>query len=180
MTEKNSIANCIVGNTERDTRNKRNAFQKAIDKKLAVELLSQGKTYRQISKIIGEQRSYSLSHEQIRKDVTQIEEQVLSSAIQHGLQSITQELDQIECVQTDISARLALFAKDDHKAIPLLKLLTDLASRRTYLTGGDSYIRSFDLTNSIERVTRAGFVVSDTLNREEPIDIQAEAVMVDD
>ncbi|WP_373546357.1 hypothetical protein [Chamaesiphon sp.] len=161
---------------------KRNAFQTANDRKLAIELLSAGKPYSQIAKHISSIREYSLSAEQIRYDVGAIQEELIASAMAHGLEAIAEELDKIENLSIDISRRIATFRDDDPKVAPFLKQMESLAARKTYLTGGDNYIKAQDLNQAIERVTRAGFKIVDpidALTRDEPLDIQAEVVNAD-
>lgn len=153
---------------------KRNKFQLANDRKLAIELLSAGKPYTYIAKHISSLREYTISAEQIRLDVGNLQEELIASALQHGLEAIAEELDKIENLQIDISRRLQAFPDGDKGAAPLLKLMADLAARKTYLTGGDTFIKAQDLNQSIERVTRAGFKVVDPTgleSREEAIDI---------
>jgi hypothetical protein len=159
----------------------RNKFQVALDRKLAIELLSVGKTYTEIARHIGSIRDYTLSDEQVRLDVGAIQEELIASAMAHGLEAIAEELDKIENLSIDISRRISTFQDNDPKVAPFLKQMESLAARKTYLTGGDNYIKAQDLNQAIERVTRAGFKIVDpidALNREEPLDIQAE-VMVD-
>jgi hypothetical protein len=163
-------------------RPKRNKFQIANDRKLSIELLSAGKPYTQIAKHISSIRDYSLSPEQIRLDVGIIQEELIASTLAHGLEAIAEELDKIENLSIDLSRRIATFKDDDPKVAPFLKQMESLAARKTYLTGGDTYIKAQDLNQAIERVTRAGFKVSDpidALNRYEPLDIRCE-VMADD
>jgi hypothetical protein len=158
---------------------KRNRFQIANDRKLAIELLSAGKTYIQVASHLSAIRDYSLSDEQIRLDVGAIQEELIASALSHGLEAIAEELDKIENLTIDISRRLQAFQDGDKGAAPLLKLMADLSARKTYLMGGDTYIKAQDLNQAIERVTRAGFKIVDpvdALNRDEPIDIQSEVV----
>jgi hypothetical protein len=154
---------------------KRNKFQIANDRKLAIELLSAGKTYTQIAAHICSIRSYTISDEQLRLDVGTIQEELIASALQHGLEAIAEELDKIENLMIDISRRLSAMPENDRSAAPLLKLMADLAARKTYLTGGDNWIRAQNLNESIERVVRAGFTVSDPKPANEIIDIQPEA-----
>jgi hypothetical protein len=158
---------------------KRNRFQTANDRKLAIELLSAGKTYTYIAKHISSIRDYSLSAEQIRLDVGHLQEEIIAQAMTHGLEAIAEELDKIENLSIELSRRIATFADSDPKVAPFLKQLESLAARKTYLTGGDTYIKAQDLNQAIERVTRAGFKIVDpvdALNRDEPIDIQSEVV----
>jgi hypothetical protein len=157
----------------------RNKFQVALDRKLAIELLSVGKTYTEIARHIGSIRDYTLSDEQVRLDVGAIQEELIASAMSHGLEAIAEELDKIENLSIDLSRRISTFRDDDPKVAPFLKQMESLAARKTYLTGGDNYIKAQDLNQAIERVTRAGFKIVDpvdALNRDEPIDIQFEQV----
>jgi hypothetical protein len=160
----------------------RNKFQVALDRKLAIELLSVGKTYTEIARHIGSIRDYTLSDEQVRLDVGAIQEELIASAMAHGLEAIAEELDKIENLSIDISRRISTFQDNDPKVAPFLKQMESLAARKTYLTGGDNYIKAQDLNQAIERVVRAGFKIVDpvdALNRDEPLDIQAEEVTVD-
>lgn len=171
--------NSFVIHTDRN-KNKRNRFQIASDRKLAIELLSAGKPYTYIAKHISNVREYSLSAEQVRLDVGVIQEELIASAMAHGLESIAEELDKIENLSIDISRRISTFRDDDPKVAPFLKQMESLAARKTYLTGGDNYIKAQDLNQAIERVTRAGFKIVDpidVLNRDEPLDIQSEAII---
>jgi hypothetical protein len=157
----------------------RNKFQVALDRKLAIELLSVGKTYTEIARHIGSVRDYTLSDEQVRLDVGAIQEELIASAMSHGLEAIAEELDKIENLSIDLSRRISTFRDDDPKVAPFLKQMESLAARKTYLTGGDNYIKAQDLNQAIERVTRAGFKIVDpvdALNRDEPIDIQSEVI----
>ncbi len=157
----------------------RNKFQVALDRKLAIELLSAGKTYEYIAQHIATVREYSLSSEQVRRDVGIIQEELIAASMAHGLEAIAEELDKIENLSIDLSRRISTFRDDDPKVAPFLKQMADLAARKTYLTGGDNYIKAQDLNQAIERVTRAGFKIVDpvdALNRDEPIDIQSEVV----
>jgi hypothetical protein len=84
---------------------KRNKFQIANDRKLAIELLSTGKPYSYIAEHISSLRDYSISDEQIRLDVGQLQEELIASALSHGLEAIAEELDKIENLMVDISRR---------------------------------------------------------------------------
>ena len=173
----------LVPNTTKDkNKNKRNRFQIANDRKLSVELLCSGKTYTYIAKHISSLREYSLSPQQIQYDVGVIQEELIAAALQHGLEAVAEELDKIQTLMIDVSRRISAFADDDKGAAPLLKLMADLSARQTYLKGGDTYIRAQDLNQAIERVIKAGFKITDpidAINRDEPLDIQAEVVFND-
>jgi hypothetical protein len=172
------VNNLAVDNSKHSP--KRNNFQKANDRKLAIELLSAGKPYTYIAKHISSIRDYSLSPEQIRQDVGIIQEELIASAMTHGLEAIAEELDKIENLSIDISRRITTFRDNDPKVAPFLKQMESLAARKTYLTGGDNYIKAQDLNQAIERVTRAGFKIVDpidALNRDEPLDVRSEVVI---
>jgi hypothetical protein len=160
----------------------RNKFQVANDRKLAIELLSAGKTYAYIAKHIATIREYSLSAEQVRLDVGQIQEELIAAALSHGLEAIATELDRVENLMVDISRRIKTFPDGDPKVAPLLKQMADLAARETYLKGGDTWIKAQDLNQAIERVTRAGFKVVDPIgagSREEAIEVGVSEVAID-
>lgn len=162
-----------------DSRNKRNKFQMSLDKKLAIELLSIGKTYTYIAKHISTIREYSLSAEQIRQDVGSLQEELIASAMSHGLEAIAEELQKIDSLSLDLARRISTFPDSDSRVAPLLKMMESLAARKTYLTGGDTYIKAQDLNQAIERVIRAGFKIVDpidALNRDEPIDTHSEVI----
>ena len=174
--------NNLVQETTSKHKPKRNKFQIANDRKLAIELLSAGKPYSQIAKHISSLRDYSLSPQQIQYDIGFLQEELIASAMSHGLEAIAEELDKIENLSIDLSRRIATFRDDDSKVAPFLKQMESLAARKTYLTGGDNYIKAQDLNQAIERVVKAGFKIVDPincLNREEPLDIQAEVVFND-
>jgi hypothetical protein len=171
--------NALV-NTEKKYQPKRNKFQVANDRKLAIELLSAGKTYTYIAKHIATIREYSISAEQVRLDVGQLQEELIASALSHGLEAIAEELDKIENLMIEASRRLGSFPDGDKGAAPFLKLMADMSARKTYLLGGDTYIKAQDLNQAIERVTRAGFKVVDpidALSRNEPIEAMAYEVV---
>jgi hypothetical protein len=44
---------------------------------------------------------------------------------------------------------------------PLLRLVADLAARKTAILGGEAYIKAQDLNQSIERVLKAGYKIKD-------------------
>jgi hypothetical protein len=162
-----------------DTRNKRNKFQIANDRKLAIELLSAGKPYSYIAKHISTIRDYSISATQIQNDVGNLQEELIAAAISHGLEAIAEELTKIDSLSIDLSRRIVTFKDDDPKVAPFLKQMESLAARKTYLTGGDTYIKAQDLNQAIERVIRAGFKIVDpvdALNRDEPIDTHSEVI----
>ena len=103
--------------------------------------------------------------------------------MQHGLEAIASELDKLENLSIDLSRRIGTFDDNDPKVSPLLKQMESIACRQTHLKGGENYLRAQDLNQSIERVVRAGFKIIDpidALNRDEPLDIQAEVVFSDD
>jgi hypothetical protein len=160
---------------------KRNKFQIANDRKLTIELLSAGKPYSYIAQHISSLRDYSISDEQLRLDVGAIQEELIASALIHGLEAISEELDKIENLMVDISRRLGNFQDSDKGAAPFLKLMADLSARKTYLLGGDTYIKAQDLNQAIERVSRAGFRVVDPIGtgrREEAIEVGVSEVTI--
>lgn len=154
--------------------NKRNAFQIANDRLLALELLIQGKTYRHIAQHISSIRDYSLSHEQVRRDIGVIQEELIASTLTHALEAIAEELKLIKELSINVSSRLAQFQKGDKGAAPYLKLMADLAARRTYLAGGDTYVKAQDINQAMERVIRAGYEVRDPTGETETVSERVE------
>ena len=164
-------------------KNKRNKFQISLDRKLTVELLCAGKTYTYIAKHISSIREYSITPQQCHYDVGKIQEELIASVLQHGLEAIASELDKIENLSIDLSRRIGTFDDHDPKVAPFLKQMESLAARQTHLKGGENYLRAQDLNQSIERVVRAGFRVVDPIdafNRDEPIDTECEEVVFND
>ena len=105
------------------------------------------------------------------------------SLLQHGLEAIASELDKLENLSIDLSRRIGTFDDNDPKVAPLLKQFESIACRQTHLKGGENYLRAQNLNDAIERVVKAGFKIVDpidALNRDEPLDIQAEVVFNDD
>ena len=164
-------------------KNKRNKFQIALDRKLTIELLSTGKTYVYIAKHISSIRDYNVTPQLVHYDVGAIQEELLASVLQHGLEAIASELDKLENLSIDLSRRIGTFDDSDPKVAPLLKQMESIACRQTHLKGGENYLRAQNLNDAIKRVVKAGFKIVDPidcLNREEPLDIQAEVVFNDD
>jgi hypothetical protein len=149
------------GNGNGKYKNKRNKFQIANDRKLAIELLSVGKPYTEIAKLINSQRDYTLSTTQIQNDVGKLQEELIASAMAHGLEAIAGELDKIENLSIDISRRIAKFSDDDARVAPLLKMMESLAARKTYLTGGENYIKMQEINTAVAFVLRAGYEIHD-------------------
>jgi hypothetical protein len=149
------------GNGNDKYKNKRNKFQIANDRKLAIELLSAGKPYTEITRLINSQRDYSLSTTQIQNDVGKLQEELIASAMAHGLEAIAEELDKIENLSIDISRRIAKFSDDDARVAPLLKMMESLAARKTYLTGGENYIKMQEINTAVAFVLRAGYEIHD-------------------
>jgi hypothetical protein len=164
--EKLRMANSITKTDTSRHKNKRNFFQKSLDRKLAVELLSQGKTYTEVTAAINSERSsYSLSRQQVMADVGKIQEELIASAMNHGLEVIAEELDKIENLSIDISRRIGAFPDSDPRVAPLLKQMESLAARKTYLTGGDNFIRAQDINLSISKVISMGYEISEPGNQ---------------
>ena len=168
--------------TAQSHKNKRNKFQIALDRKLTIELLSTGKTYVYIAKHISSIRDYNVTPQLVHYDVGAIQEELLASVLQHGLEAIASELDKLENLSIDLSRRIGTFDDSDPKVAPLLKQMESIACRQTHLKGGENYLRAQNLNDAIERVVKAGFKIVDPidcLNRDEPLDIQAEVVLND-
>jgi aspartokinase len=155
---------------------KRNCYQIAEDTSTAIELMRQGKTYDEIAQIISQNRIYSLSRQQIQKDLEKVRWDLIAKTTAHVGVVIGEELDSIEGVAT--RAIEALNATIDKEKInpQLLRVLLDCGARKSYLLGVDCYIKQQNINAAIETLTRAGFNVSDPSlvgGGQEPIDVEA-------
>lgn len=151
----------MLANTSKLPRNK---FQVAADRKLTIELLSAGKTYKYIAEHICAIRDYTISAQQLRVDVGELQEELIASAMTHGLEAIAKEQDIIDNLAVELSRRISTFPDRDPRVAPLLKQIESLAARKTHLSGGENYIRAQNLSAAIDRVIKAGFKVVDPVS----------------
>jgi hypothetical protein len=156
-------------------RGKRNCYQIAEDTSTAIELIRRGKTYAEIAEIISQDRIYSLSRQQIQKDLEKVRWDLIAKTTVHVGEAIGEELESIEVIAT--RAIEALNATIDKEKInpQLLRVLVDCGARKSYLLGVDCYIKQQNINAAIETLTRAGFNVSDPSlagGGQEPIDVE--------
>ena len=64
---------------------KRNAIQRSIDKKAALEMLLSGKTYEQVSRYISQTRPYTISRQQIQSDIEEIRLEAIAQTLVHAI-----------------------------------------------------------------------------------------------
>jgi hypothetical protein len=142
-------------------RGKRNCYQIAEDTSTAIELIRRGKTYAEIAQIISQDRIYSLSRQQIQKDLEKVRWDLIAKTTVHVGEVIGEELESIEGVIN--RAIEALNSTTDKERInpQLLRVLLECGVRKAYLLGADCYIKQQNINTAIETLTRAGFNVSD-------------------
>jgi hypothetical protein len=156
-------------------RGKRNCYQIAEDTSTAIELMRRGKTYAEIAQIISQDRLYSLSRQQIQKDLEKVRWDLIAKTTIHVGEVIGGELESIEGVTT--RALEALNSTTDKERInpQLLRVLLECGARKSYLLGADCYIKQQNINAAIETLTRAGFNVRDPSlvgGDQEPIDVE--------
>jgi hypothetical protein len=162
-------------NGHRRGRGKRNCYQIAEDTSVAIELIRQGKTYAQIAQIISQGRTYSLSRQQIQKDLEKIRWELIAKTTVHAGEVIGQELEAIEDIVTRTLDSLNATTEKEKLNPQLLRVLLDCSARKSYILGADSYIKQQNINAAIETLTRAGFKVSDpslVAGGQEAIDVE--------
>jgi hypothetical protein len=166
------------------SKNKRNEFQKAEDKKLAVELLGKGFTYQQIAATISQRGPYSLSYQQIISDLDGIRLESLAKARLNMLEIIDEEMKHLDQVlneawksasvprellrttETGDSDKTGSYRKEKEqwvntdRPVAALRLVFDTVARKSSLRGVDSYLKYLDTNLAIEALTSRGYVVS--------------------
>jgi hypothetical protein len=166
------------------SKNKRNEFQKAEDKRLAIELLGKGYSYQQIAAVITQRGPYSLSYQQIISDLDGIRMESLASARLNMLEIIDEEMQHLDRVlgeawksamlprellqttETGDSDKTGTYQKikeqwiNVDRPVAALRLVFDTVARRSSLRGVDSYLKYLDTNLAIEALTNRGYVVS--------------------
>jgi hypothetical protein len=156
-------------------RGKRNCYQIAEDTSNAIELMRRGKTYAEIAQIISQQRVYSLSRQQIQKDLEGVRWELIAKTTVHVGEAIGEELESIENITTRAIEALNATTNKERINPQLLKVLLDCGMRRSYLLGVDCHMKQQNINAAIETLTRAGFVVSDPSlagGGQEPINVE--------
>jgi hypothetical protein len=165
-------------------KNKRNEFQKAEDKRFAIEMLSKGYTYQQIAAAISQRGPYTLSYQQVISDLNGVRLESLAEAKLNMLEIIDEEIQGLEKVLEEAwksvgSPRELLkteeFGTSDKtgdyrktkeqwvnidRPVAALRLISDAMARRSVLRGVDSYLKHQDINLAIEALTNRGYVVS--------------------
>jgi hypothetical protein len=155
---------------------KRNCYEVAADTSTAIELMRRGKTYAEIAQIISQERTYSLSRQQIQKDLEKVRWDLIAKTTIHVGEAIGEELDSIEGIATRAIEALNATINKEKVNPQLLKVLLDCGARKSYLLGVDCYMKQQNINAAIETLTRAGFQVSDpslVSDGQEPIDVEA-------
>lgn len=167
------------------SKNKRNEFQKAEDKKFAIELLGKGYTYQQIAAAITQRGPYSLSYQQVISDLDGIRMESLAKARLNMLEIIEEEmkhLDQVlgeawksamlprellQTTETGDGDKTGSYKKikeqwiNTDRPVAALRLVFDTVARKSSLRGVDSYLKYLDTNLAIEMLTAKGYTVSD-------------------
>jgi hypothetical protein len=166
------------------SKQKRNAFQRAEDKRFAVELLGKGYTYQQIAKKISDKNPYTISYQQVIKDLDGLRMEAIAEAGLSMLELIDEEMQQLETIlvlawaairaprelikTTEIgdSKKTGKYTKIRQHWINLtvnisaLKIVLDATARRSTLRGVDSYLKHLDTNIAIESLVAKGYIVS--------------------
>jgi hypothetical protein len=160
----------------RPGRGKRTDFQRAEDRKLAVEMLQTGATYGQIAEEIGKIRPYSISYQQVIKDLDGLRQQAIAHSKVHIIEVIDTEIQELEniiaiakeeiekrepTVTTIEEPKKTTIKKTTHNLnAGLLKIIADATARRSALLGLDAHIKYQDINAAIEAVTSKGYIVT--------------------
>jgi hypothetical protein len=169
---------------------KRNAFQRATDKKASIELLRQGWTYQEIAAEISRRNPYTITYQQIQKDLEGLRLEALAKAhldmgilIAEELETIEDSLAKIKAaieqdktfgtvsVETEESERFGKKTTTKwvqrNLNVAYVSELRVLAARRSTLLGVDAYLKSLDINAAIEALTAKGYVVIDPTQNNE-------------
>jgi aspartokinase len=156
-------------------RGKRNCYQIAEDTSTAIELMRQGKTYSEIAQIISQNKIYSLSRQQIQKDLEKVRWDLIAKTTVHVGEAIGEELESIEGIATRAIEALNATINKEKINPQFLRVILDCGARKSYLLGVDCYIKQQNINAAIETLTRAGFNVSDPSlvgGGQEPINVE--------
>jgi hypothetical protein len=170
---------------------KRNDFQRAEDRGIALEMLQRGHTLVQIAEHISSIRPYSISYQQIALDVSKLRMSAIAATTEHMAVIIDRELQEIENVlaaawaaikaerelvttqEFGIGGKAGDYEKTKQQWInltfpsQLLKIVLDAIARRSTLMGLDSHLKYLDTNAAIESLTRLGYEVSTPDNSSE-------------
>jgi hypothetical protein len=161
---------------------KRNAFQRESDKRLAIELLKKGYNYLQIAAEISEIQPYTISYQQVIKDLDSVRLDAIAKSSASMCEIIDQEMQEIEFAITEVKEAIAKgkeevvvtsredSAKSGAKEIEkrqynnlnpaYITALLNAAARRSVLLGVDSHLKYQDINVAIESLASRGYVVS--------------------
>jgi hypothetical protein len=156
-------------------RGKRNCYQIAEDTSMAIELMRRGKTYAEIAQIISNDRTYSISRQQIQQDLEKVRWDLIAKTTTHVGEAIGEELELIEGIANRAIEALNATTNKERMNPQLLKVLLDCGARKSYLLGVDCHMKQQNINAAIETLTRAGFNVSDPSlagGGQEPIDVE--------
>lgn len=160
---------------------KRNEFQRVQDRHLTIERLQQGRTYQQIAAEISETRPYTLSYQQVIRDLEPVKLEAIAKINQCMEEIIAEELEEIEKVLKDawdaINAEPKLIETtkvEEHpkhgkiittsqqwinvkKDASLLATILKAAARRSELLGVNIHLKYLDDNAMFEAARRMGY-----------------------
>jgi hypothetical protein len=163
---------------------KRNEFQKAEDRKLAIDMLQAGHSLIEIAAHISEIRPYTLSHQQVSADTNKLRLAAIASTQEHMLVTIDLELQEIEKTleqawaaidaprelievrETGTTAKAGDYERVKEQwintvpSIAAMKVVLDAIARRSTLMGVDAYLKHLDINAAIETLTAKGYEIS--------------------
>jgi formate dehydrogenase maturation protein FdhE len=163
-------------------KNKRNAFQREQDKRLAIEMLQKGCNYLQIAAAISEIQPYSISYQQVIKDLDSVRLDAIAKSSASMGEIIDQEMQEIEFAIAEVKEAIAkgkeevvVTSREDSEKNgtketekrqynnlnpAYVTALLNAAARRSALLGIDSHLKHQDINTAIESLTSRGYVVS--------------------
>jgi hypothetical protein len=161
----------------RPGRGKRNDFQRAEDRKLAVEMLQTGATYSQIAEEIGKIRPYTISYQQVIQDLDGLRQEAIAKTGAHMIEIIDDELQQLEAIIAEAKSAIekgrepaVTTTAEPGKVITktsttntnpaYLRVIQDAAARRSALLGLDAHLKYLDVNAAIESLTNKGYIVT--------------------
>jgi len=163
-------------------KSKRNAFQREHDKRVAIEMLQKGYNYLQIAAAISESQSYTISYQQVIKDLDSVRLEAIARSSACMAEIIDQEMQEIELAIAEVKEAIRkgkeevvvtsrensdkLGVKETEKRQynnlnpAYITTLLNAAARRSTLLGLDAHLKYQDTNAAIEAVTSRGYVVS--------------------
>jgi hypothetical protein len=163
-------------------KSKRNAFQREHDRRLAIEMLQKGHNYLQIAEAISKIQPYSISYQQVIKDLDTVRLEAIAKSSACMAEIIDQEMQEIEVAIAEVKEAIVkgkeeviVISREDSDKNGVketekrqynnlnpayITALLNAAARRSTLLGLDSHLKHQDINAAIEALTSRGYVVS--------------------